>query len=501
MTAYNNCPSLGHPKLRSIHDYVTHEAQAPQSLTLVGLLCASSFLIQGLTDVRLPTGDTEPTSLFGFIIAPSGEGKSAVANRLMRPINAFLEEHEGHSGGNGGTNSVEDQVWAKTRERLIARIADLKATTEYDNISEDERTHKLESLRQHLHEHENQKTDQSQILGLKTFGQISSAALREAIRQEGIRSAALVTAEGQEVTKSGLQNQLALLNSAWAGEPVMRARASDSADWLDFRLTLYVQLQPQPAHEFFFRKSAEARDIGLAARALICTPPSVRGQRRFESTDAVAEDAAATYEARARELLQRNVEQFRDGTKPRAVLAFSEEAQTRWRAMAQEIEQESSGAGRIAEFPDHGPKLASNISRIAAVLHAFEYDLDGEISAKTLEHAISIGWHFSEAFTNYFRTPSEQEADLPAIRELIQRKRSEGHRFLPKKLITDARPVPTVTRIEVALHELEAEGTIKTFEVPRLTASGRKGSPAVLVDLCPDLPHDQWQMDQALKLV
>ncbi|MCG5547537.1 DUF3987 domain-containing protein [Halorhodospira halochloris] len=498
MSTSHVTPILGHPQLDAIHYQVAAQTQAHSSLVLLGLLCCTSYLLQGITDVRLPTGGIEPTSLFGIAIAGSGEGKSAVANQLVTPISNFLEEHEQLALCQTNSSSSEGMIWSTKKDCLTRRLARLEALPEDYELDESQRTDMLEALRARLIDIESQ-SPQASSTGIKTFGQVTPASLRDSIRHERIRSAAIITAEGLELTSSGLHRQLSLLNSAWSGEPIMRALAKDGAEWLDFRLTIYLQLQPQPAREFFFNTHSQARDIGFAARALFCTPSSVSGKREFRRQNSEDLSAMRAYQGRVKEILQRNIDNFQSQSKQRHVLEFSQAAKRRWYEIAQQIEQESHGPdGRLREFPDHGPKLASNIARIAALIHAYEYDQEGEISDYTLEHAIKIARHFSEHFTEYFRTRTEREIDVPNVRDYLQRKRDEGIRFVPKKVITDSCPIPKVSRTQAALQALEAEGNILSFQVPRLTASGRKAAPTVLIDLRPDLPHDQQQMQEAL---
>lgn len=60
--------------------------QAPMSMTALSFLSSMSAIIQRVADVRLPTGQVKPASIFALVVAESGERKTAIDELIASPI-------------------------------------------------------------------------------------------------------------------------------------------------------------------------------------------------------------------------------------------------------------------------------------------------------------------------------------------------------------------------------------------------------------------------------
>lgn len=67
-------------------DKALKEIQAPHPLTLLACLIAASTATQSLYDVERPAGGRTSLSLYGLLIADSGERKSSLINYFFKPI-------------------------------------------------------------------------------------------------------------------------------------------------------------------------------------------------------------------------------------------------------------------------------------------------------------------------------------------------------------------------------------------------------------------------------
>ncbi|MBY5938091.1 DUF3987 domain-containing protein [Marinobacter nauticus] len=96
---YSGLPDLS--RLGLIGDAVNEalkEVQAPPPLTLLVCLVAASTATQSLYDVERPAGGQTSLSLYGLLIADSGERKSSLINYFFKPIQeaeiAAEKEHQ-----------------------------------------------------------------------------------------------------------------------------------------------------------------------------------------------------------------------------------------------------------------------------------------------------------------------------------------------------------------------------------------------------------------------
>lgn len=475
---------------------VAETTQAPWPLVVQGMLATSSLLFQGLMDVQKPNGQIVPSSIYTIGIADSGERKSTIANAYTRPIYRFLEEHTGENASEALQHYQQDEdIWQATRRRLVQAIS--KAKTD-ETVNKDTRDQRLNQLRQQLDDHEAERPSKPTMLGLNLFSDVTPAGLHRAIRDQQLSSVGLFTAEGEELVENGFQNRLSALNAPWSDEPAKIERATTGSSDLHFRLTIYLQLQPGVAQDFFHKRNCKARNIGLAARSLLTYPPSRQGLRSIcylpESSD-----VDLNYQERVCEILERNVEALQDRDFQRSVLTFSPQAQEWWFIISDEIERASIWNGRFQGFGDHAAKLSDNIVRVAALIHAFDHDLDGEISYQTLERAIYLCFFFSDEFLRIFTEPDQEKLDAARLESYLLRK-ANTDRYLRKAFVKSHGPVRPSSRADIAIGELMQQGKIGPWLVHRVNQYGKPVKPVELIDLYPQMPPNDWEMQRVANL-
>lgn len=470
--------------------------QAPAPLVIQGMISTCALLFQGLVDVRKPNGQIEPTSIYTIGIAESGERKSTIASAYMRPIHEFLGQRTGEKASKALREYEQERdIWQATRRRLIQNISKTKASEDLEYLEEDTRKERLEKLHQQLEDHELEKPTQPISLGINTFSNITPAGLLSAVREQGLSSVGLFTAEGEELMENGMQQKLSTLNAPWSGEPIQISRATTGSADLRFRLSIYLQVQPAVAQDFFHKRNSRARNIGLVARALLTFPPSHQG---FRSTRTFPESSEVDlrYRARVAELLERNIEAFQDEGFQRSVLGFSPDAQQLWLVVSDEIERATGPGGRFYESGDHAAKLSDNIARVAALIHAFDYDINGEISCETLERAIRLCFFFSDEFFRIFL--SQPDYDVLEANSLGRylRGMAASNRYLRKSSVKMNGPVRPSNFAENAISVLIQRGNIRVCQFRVCNEQGKPVKPVEIIDLHPHMPHDQWEMQR-----
>lgn len=80
------------PRLMAAVGEVQNNTQAPYPLVLMSAISAISVAVQGIADVKKPTGQKCPASVMVCVVANSGERKTTVEDIFMRAIRKYQDE-------------------------------------------------------------------------------------------------------------------------------------------------------------------------------------------------------------------------------------------------------------------------------------------------------------------------------------------------------------------------------------------------------------------------
>ena len=107
-------------------------SQAPEPMVCLTALGYAALSLQGLADVKLPTGSCRPLSLLGLTIADSGERKSTVDNQFNKGAKAFEDKEGGKYLKEEGKYNLKKELH-RDRAALIKK-SKLNGVTTKSNV-------------------------------------------------------------------------------------------------------------------------------------------------------------------------------------------------------------------------------------------------------------------------------------------------------------------------------------------------------------------------------
>lgn len=353
------------------------QVQAPLEIALVSALTAMALSCQGLIDVKSPPGFLSPVTLYLWVIAMSGERKSALDKIFLKPIVDREKAAEALLAELKERHEAAIEVWQIKLKQFQADLAqELKAGK---NCSEAEEA--LAKFRA-----------TKPVLGLHPRWLYQNTTIEALLRNLLDRwpSAGLVSAEGAIIIDSRVMQYLGSLTEVWQAPEVMRVdRVTTGGLYLQSpHLTFSVMTQRAVYDEFIRRNDGMAVKIGFTARMLLCEPISRQGEREVTVSTAESTQALEAFHARTAELLEEDVVAIKEG-RPRKVVTYTPEAAQAWYDMARSIESDLQPGRFFHDMPGFASKTAENVSRIAALLQYFCKGTT-EIEVETLQAAKDI---------------------------------------------------------------------------------------------------------------
>lgn len=442
--------------------------QAPRAIIINSALTAISIALQGLVDVKKPSGQVTPSSLMLIAIANSGERKSTAENVFLNSLRGFQSEQSTIYDEMMMEWKVKYDAWAVRRKGICKEI-ERKSAKGISTQSEEEA---LLSLERELPV----KPKEFKIL----YEDSTSEALFYGMHKN-LPNAGLISSEGAGVLEGRAFNDLSKQNAIWSGDSItIDRKTTDSFKLADARLTVSLMVQESAFFDYMKHRGEQSRGSGLWARFLICHPNSKQGTR-FISGATQSWGSQEAFSARLRFLLEENLRLFRAGEKKRKVVGFTAEAAKLWIEISNQIELEICAGGRFHCLGDHASKLADVIARLAVLFHCFE-GFDGDVSLVTLQTAVSVAACYSDEFIRLFSQDHQDMVDEEEMTNWLGRLRMQGERFIKKNHIRQY--APNRFRNKIALDDiifrLTNKGAIRVYRLP--------GDKSTYVDLCPWMP-------------
>ncbi|MBV6121144.1 YfjI family protein [Pseudomonas aeruginosa] len=392
--------------------------QVPLDMAVISGLGAMAAAVQGCCDVMAPFDKILPTALWLAGFAGSGERKDALHSYFFRGFTQLRKEVHHRYKEDHKSWRAKKAIWAR-RLRHLERKIDERLNA---GMSTDEEEVQLASC---LEQEPIEPVDCLLILEDAT-----PAAVVEQVAQSG-GHVAIVSAEGAAFLLGRASENLAFLNTAWSGTPTSIVRKTTGAiEVPEPRITILTLIQPSVMLEYMQKKGEKSRGIGLWARFLVCYPQSMLGHRDPGCCIPPSE-AREAFAERIYGLAAESVSIARDTGRSRRVVRLGQAAELLWRDVAREIEVNLRPGGRFERAPDHASKLAENILRLAAVMHAFE-GFEGDISLEVLKVAIGVCFHFSDEFLRLFCGPSQEEQDMYVLHAWLGCLCKDGRRYVKK---------------------------------------------------------------------
>lgn len=465
MSGHSALCALPLPIFQAAVNEANNNLQTPPGMGLLVALAAASLTVQGLVDVKAPTGQEVAAMIMAVIVANSGERKSAMEAIFFKVIRQWEELRRAQ---------YESEIFEYKRKYRIWRAeADVREKKFKQKVSRGEDSSAEEaSWQRHL------DGEPAVPVMLKLLYEDSTLpALLQGLR--AVPTAGLISAEGGSVLYGHIFSEQTKLNAIWSGSPVLVDRVSTGNFLLSgVRLTVLIMVQPGLLKEFLAEKGEKARSSGLLARALICNTGTTQGTRLLKNTT-VSWSHCESFSQRMSELLDENFVALNDTEFKRTILKLSPQAETEWLKYYNFVESNIHPNGCYALAGDHASKLAENVLRVAAIFHKFE-GFEGDISKETLDSARQVVNALSIDFTSVIvPLPDTQEATV-LDGWLTQHYRNAGIRFVGKNMIRRFGPnaYRNTALLDHVIGILERTGRVKTFRQNKTN----------MVDLSPPIP-------------
>jgi putative DNA primase/helicase len=365
--------------------------KAPIAMVALSAMSALSLAIQAQVDIGRAHGLTGPCSLFGLVIADSGERKSTcdgkftnsireyeaqqveIAKPLMRAYQAAIGAWEAKRNG------IKDKI------RHLAK--DSKPTQEYE-----ERLRDLEN-------HEPIKPRVPRLIYADATPEALTHSLYKNWPSGGVVSAEAGSVLGAHgMGSESVMRNLAMFNQLWDGNPLtIDRRTSESYTVRGARLTIALQVQEATLRDFLERSGTLARGTGFLARFLLAWPESTQGYRAFTEPPE-SWPAMEAFNQRIARILNLALPLSANGSSSPAMLTLSPDAKAAWIAYHDAIECELKNSGELYDVRDVAAKSADNAARIAALFHVFESNQSSEVGIDSINGAGRIAaWHLNES--------------------------------------------------------------------------------------------------------
>jgi hypothetical protein len=358
------------------------ELQVHQEMAIMCAFGAMATACQGHVDVEMPTGHKVPTSLMLLTIADSGERKTTTQNYFFKAINALNDSAYKANNEALAEYKVKYHLWG-THKRHLERTYSKCASQQDESLTLAARDAVAEHVR---------TEPQPERSGKFLYEDTTPQALVQML-YENSPNGCLLTSEASSIFSGKALGELDKLNTLWDGSSVIVDRVSRAGFILqNARLTLSLMAQPSVIARFMGKRGEEARGTGFLARFLVVKPRQMAGQRSPVKLSALPRQQA--FNTRIHERLTAPVKADRQ------VLRFSESAAEFWLQCSRGLEQQMQENGLYYYLKDHASKLLENTSRLAAILHTFERELDNDIEIE--ESTLQFCWKFAQICSKHF---------------------------------------------------------------------------------------------------
>lgn len=364
---------------------VAETTQTPVDMAGTAILTVLASCMQGKYVVQAKPDWTEPTNMYGLMVAEPSERKSAVISFALKPVNQYEREYNNQHAAALEKNKMKKRILEKRQRAIEDKVAKGNAEEgELDRIVEEVAGFRELSPMQHY------------VDDVTPEKLISVLAAHDGI-------ASVISAEG------GIFDQLAggmyskavnidVFLKGHAGDTIRIDRIGRNSESIDTpALTLLFAVQPNVLSGLMQNPTFRGR--GLTARFLYAVPTTHVGSRKYR-TQPIPKEAEEQYFALINNLLDEN---SNPSPKNPEVITLSEEADRMLEAFAMELEPKLRT--EYAEFADWAGKLCGAIVRISGILCRAEKNGCYEflctpdplvVDADMMRRAIALGNYYTE---------------------------------------------------------------------------------------------------------
>ncbi|MDB5733180.1 MAG: hypothetical protein JWQ03_3075 [Variovorax sp.] len=425
------------PKLEAAARAIVDKVSCPAAIAANSVLAAASLAVQPFINVKLPTGEVVPSSLFIVTVAASGERKSSCDKHALAAVRARERDLRADHA---------PMLTCFLADQAAYKAAHKRATTG-TNKSRDEMRQALQALGP-------EPVAPPQPLLISDEGTFQGL---QKLFAEAMPSLGLFSDEGGQwlggyaMAEDQRGQTAAGLSKLWDGAPIKRVRGTDAVTFLPGRrLAMHLMIQHRIAKKLF--GDPDLKDQGLLSRILIAQPTSNKGERMWRDPDARSDLELEKYGSRIYSLLREPMPMDPESRElqPKE-LPLSDQARPLFVAFHDAVEAELKTGAAFEDIAGFAAKLPEHAVRIAAVMAYFENRQVTEISPAALSAGIKVAKFYAEEALRVIGVGSADEDSENAAAVIAWIRKNGfavvGKRYLSTRVIPKAlRPAPILSR-------------------------------------------------------
>lgn len=365
-------------------DALSEALQTPPTMAVMFTLAVLSLALQRKFKVS-PFGDdySESLCVWTVILADSGERKSALIQRLLKPV--LLKEAK-----------LADQMRGEIVERdTLRKIAQRRAEKlQADAAKEDSAVRRGEIVRE-ITELAEQTPDELRPPRFFT-GDVTPERLQAMLVEHDGRMAVMSDEGGIFAVLAGLysggESVVDVALQAYSGSPVRVDRGSRTAVIDRPALTFGLGMQPGLLQDMAPAAKRKFRSSGTFARFFFGLPATRIGKRDMGRRVTIPTELEGRYRGEVLRLLELEARtDVAEGEDDEHMLLLSDGARDLWVKFAQKVENEQAEGGPLESMRDWCAKLPGGALRVAGLFHVAGHSKASEaIGEETMKRAVGL---------------------------------------------------------------------------------------------------------------
>jgi hypothetical protein len=429
-------PAEALPKIirDAVVGYQTY-GQQPLPIVAVAALANASLACQGLADIARDDVLTGPISLNFIVTADSGERKTSADKVYSKAARELEKAKRAAMQAELKQAKILIDAYIATRTGITQQIT---SASKNGGTAE-----QLGALQTALQEIDNQ-APKLPIIPTLLFEDVTQESLVDEIAKGhplySDEAAIVVGSHGFHPERC--LRYFGLVNRLWDGNGYKRQRiTSESTCFYGRRLTCSLMMQLSVLKTLVNVADGQTRNTGFLARVLLACPDSTMGARFYKEPQSL-DEVMQGFHGRIHELLEMQLPVDKEtGELTPLLLRLSAEAHQKWVAYYNETEATISASGLFYTIRDFAAKSAENAARLACVFHVFGHGVHGDISADSMERAITIvQWHLRETLRIFTHIDTPEE--ITHAQMLLDWLKRKNHRTITASEIATHGPNP-----------------------------------------------------------
>jgi hypothetical protein len=276
------------PELASAAQAIRDFVQSPLEMCAGAVLALTSFAVSAHVNIMLPTGQMKPTSRWFWCVAESGERKTATDDQAFAPQKQHEKQLRARHKVALEDYEVRRKMWEAQAKAIEKQFKDPGAAGSEAHQKELEKLGPAPDPLIMSSEFTFEGLVRCLNLGQPLYGIIGS---------EGGQFIG-----GHGMTEESKLRTITGLSAAWDGEPIKRARATETVILCGRRIGMHLMVQPEVAATALNDEILTKQ--GFLSRILACAPKGLIGKRMHKSPPPEAVEALREYETRILNILE-----------------------------------------------------------------------------------------------------------------------------------------------------------------------------------------------------